>query len=73
MQAGDQLLVPLQQSGSGKSRQPLTIKVQSFTVNPYTLTYGPLSFETYRDIPSPWQTLKTFTDKDTLTVSVAPP
>ncbi|GAC1398237.1 MAG: hypothetical protein NVS4B12_00430 [Ktedonobacteraceae bacterium] len=70
MQAGDQLLVPLR-SGSGKNSQPLSVKVQSFTINPYTLTYGPISFETYRDISSPWQLLKTSAGKDTLTVPIA--
>jgi hypothetical protein len=69
MQAGDSLLAPLQQSG--KQSQPLNVKVQAFTVNPYTLSYGPVAFETYRDIPSPWQPLKTSTGEDTLTVSSA--
>ena len=69
MQAGDTLLAPLEQLG--KQSQPFTVKVQAFTVNPDTLTYGPLAFETYRDIPSPWQPLKTSTGKDTLTVSLA--
>ena len=71
MQAGDALLAPLEQAGLGKQSQSLNIKVQAFTVNPYTLTYGPLSFETYRDIPSPWQPLKTPAGKDTLTIPLA--
>ena len=67
MQAGDTLLAPLAQVG--KQSQPLNIKVQAFTVKPYTLTYGPVAFETYRDIPSPWQSLKTSSGGDVLTVS----
>ncbi len=67
MQSGDTLLVPLEQLG--KQSRPFDIKVQAFTVNPYTLTYGPISFETYRDISSPWQLLKTSTGDDTLTLS----
>jgi len=69
MQAGDALLAPLHQAG--KQSQPLSIKVQSSIVNPYTLTYGPIAFETYRDIPSPWQPLMTSSGGDTLTVSPA--
>ncbi len=69
MQAGDQLLAPLQQTGLTKN--DLDIKVQSFTVDPYTLTYGPISFETYRDITAPWQTLKTSAGHTTLTVPIA--
>ena len=69
MQAGDTLLAPLEQVE--RQKQPFNIKVQSFTVNPYTLTYGPVAFETYRNIPSPWQSLKTPTGGDTLTVSPA--
>ena len=67
MQAGDTLLAPLEQAG--KQSQSFNVKVQAFTVNPYTLTYGPIAFETYRDISSPWQPLQTSTGKDTLTVS----
>ncbi len=66
MQSGDTLLAPLEQSG--KQSRPF-IKVQTFTVNPYMLTYGPISFETYRDISSPWQFLKTPTGDDTLPLS----
>ena len=69
MQAGDQLLAPLQQTRSVKNN--LNIRVQSFTVNPYTLTYGPISFETYRDISSLWRTLKTSVGYDTLTIPIA--
>ncbi len=69
MQAGDTLLAPLAQAG--KQSQPFNIKVQAFTVNPYKLIYGPVSFETYRDIPSPWQTLKTSTGKDSLSLAAS--
>ncbi len=69
MQVGDQLLVPLQQTKSVKN--DLNIRVQSFAVNPYTLTYGPISFETYRDISSLWRTLKTSFGYDTLTIPIA--
>ena len=69
MQAGDTLLAPLEQAG--KQSQPLNIKVQASTVNPYTLTYGPVAFETYRDVPSSWQPLKTSTGKDTLSLAAS--
>ncbi|GAC1422092.1 MAG: hypothetical protein PVS3B3_19360 [Ktedonobacteraceae bacterium] len=68
MQAGDSLLVPLEQSSSGKLSRSFNIKIQAFTVNPVILTYGPLSFETYQDLSLPWQFLKTSTGKDTLTI-----
>ncbi len=71
MQAGDTLLTPLEQTGSGVHTQPSSIRVQAFTINPYTLRYGPISLETYRDISSPWQTLKTSAGVDTLTISPA--
>ncbi len=69
MQSGDTLLAPLKQSG--KPLQSFNVKVRAFTVNPYTLTYGPVAFETYRDISSPLQPLRASTGKDTLTVSLA--
>ncbi len=71
MQTGDTLLAPLEQTGSGAHSQPASIRVQAFIINPYVLTYGPISFETYRDISSPWQPLKTSEGVDTLTISPA--
>ncbi len=71
MQTDDTLLAPLEQIGSGKYSQPSSIRVQAFTINPYTLSYGPISFETYRDIPSSRQPLKTSAGVDTLSISPA--
>ena len=69
MQAGDTLLASLEQTGTQK--QPLTLKVEVFTDNPYTLTYGPITLDTYKEVPSRRQFLKTMNGKETLTLSLA--
>ncbi|GAC1393350.1 MAG: hypothetical protein NVSMB38_20990 [Ktedonobacteraceae bacterium] len=76
MRAGDQLLVVFKQLGASKNSQntpPLMMKVQTFEASSYNLTYGPISFETYRDSVTPKKTLYTSAGKDSLTVSIAQP
>ncbi len=69
MQAGDTLLASVEQVGTQK--QPLNMRVQVFTDTPYTLTYGPIALDTYKEIPSRRHFLKTMNGKDMLTLSLA--
>ncbi len=72
MKAGDELLVASRQPGALKEAQgTIAIRVQAYTITPYNLSYGPISFETYHDIVTPWEKLSTSTGKDNLTIPVS--
>lgn len=61
MRAGDQLLVAFHQPDNRPlpGTSTVNVRAQSYTTTPYYLKVGPLTFETYRDITSPWKLLAT--------------
>jgi 4-amino-4-deoxy-L-arabinose transferase-like glycosyltransferase len=70
VQAGDQLLVPLEQS----SKEAMRVQVQSFSTRPDTLSVRPgnlfaLNFDTYNRINSPRTTLRTATGEKSIPVA----
>ena len=72
MRTGDQMVVAFKQSGntSLSANSILAVRAQSFNVNSYYLKTGPLTFETYRDIISPWTLLRTSQGGDSLILHV---
>jgi 4-amino-4-deoxy-L-arabinose transferase-like glycosyltransferase len=71
MRAGDDVLVAFQQPGNAPANKtkPLQVQAQSYTVTPYYLTLGPLAFETYENITSPWEQIRTSRGGYTLTIA----
>ncbi len=57
--AGDQLLATFTLPSTGLAPSTVAIQLQTFTTTPYTLTYGPFSWETGADMNTPTQTLRT--------------
>ncbi len=56
---GDQLLATFTLASTGLAPSSIAIQLQTFTTTPYTLTYGPFSWETGADMNTPTQTLQT--------------
>ncbi|MDQ2714433.1 MAG: hypothetical protein M3Z08_05955, partial [Chloroflexota bacterium] len=56
--AGDQLLATFTLPSTGLAPSSVAIQLQTFTTTPYTLTYGPFSWETGADVNTPTQTLQ---------------
>ncbi len=72
MRVGDQLLVASRQPGNKPfpSSSVITMGVQSYAENPYYLKAGPLTFETYRVVTSPWTLIRTSQGAYSLTIHV---
>jgi 4-amino-4-deoxy-L-arabinose transferase-like glycosyltransferase len=72
LRSGDRVLLPLQQGSArpGQQGQVISVQVGAYVIHPYYLTFGPLTFETYKDISTPTIPLKTANGQEQLAIPI---